>query len=198
MQYPKFFDGIESIKLYDDLSEFLGTFEDGIIEFTYLDIVKNAGHSCPTVAGAYLMAREGLKALYKEDIPQRGKIKVEFKEDISDGVTGVIANVITHITGATNKSGFKGIANKFIRHSLMFFNSNINANIKLTNLLTNDSVEVNYNHKNIPANPLMNELMQKVLQKVAIKNEQIYFGQLWQERVQNILKNHNQVITIIQ
>ena len=40
MQYPKFFDAIEKITLKDDLSDFLGTFEDGIVEFSYLDVVK--------------------------------------------------------------------------------------------------------------------------------------------------------------
>ncbi len=55
MTYPEFFKNIETIKLQDDLSLFLGAFEDGIIEFSYLDVVKTAGHSCPTVLGAYLM-----------------------------------------------------------------------------------------------------------------------------------------------
>ena len=49
MIYPQFFNKIPTIKLQDDLASFLGAFEDGIIEFSYLDIVKSAGHSCPTV-----------------------------------------------------------------------------------------------------------------------------------------------------
>ena len=67
MKYPEFFERVESITLKDPLAEFLGAFEEGIISFSYLDAVKSAGHSCPTIAGAYLMAREGLKALYKDD-----------------------------------------------------------------------------------------------------------------------------------
>ena len=51
--------------------------DTGEIEFSYVDIVKSAGHSCGTVAGAYLIALEGLKALYGEELPQRGEIKVE-------------------------------------------------------------------------------------------------------------------------
>ncbi len=62
MKYLKFFDEIESIFLKDELAKFLGVNEDGIIELTYTDIVKMAGHSCATVAGGYLIALKGLKA----------------------------------------------------------------------------------------------------------------------------------------
>ncbi len=51
--YRPFFDEIEAIRLYDELAKFLGVNEDGILEFGYPDIVKSAGHSCATVAGAY-------------------------------------------------------------------------------------------------------------------------------------------------
>ncbi|HIP30419.1 MAG TPA: hypothetical protein EYG93_00230, partial [Sulfurospirillum arcachonense] len=61
MIYPKFYDEVETIKITDELSDVLGAFEDGNIEFSYLDVVKSAGHSCPTVAGAFLMLKEGLK-----------------------------------------------------------------------------------------------------------------------------------------
>jgi hypothetical protein len=61
MNHPSFFDTIEKIKLQDPLSAFLGTFENGLIEFSYQDVVKSAGHSCPTVAGAYICTLEGLK-----------------------------------------------------------------------------------------------------------------------------------------
>ena len=84
MDYPKFFNEIETIKLKDELSDFLGTFKDGIVEFSYLDVVKSAGHSCPTVAGAYLMAREGLKALYEDEIPKRGEYPPAFSVTYCD------------------------------------------------------------------------------------------------------------------
>jgi len=49
MEYPKFFNNIETIKLKNPLSNHLGTFLDGFVEFSYLEIVKASGHSCPTV-----------------------------------------------------------------------------------------------------------------------------------------------------
>lgn len=197
MTYPDFFNTIETIKLQDGLANFLGTFENGLVEFSYLDIVKSAGHSCPTVTGAYLMALEGLKALYPNgEIPQRGDIYVSFKEDSNDGVAGVIANVLTQITGATELSGFKGIGGNFARHDLMSFNADINSSIKLQRLDNGNSVEVIYNPSSIKGDPLQQQLMQKIMQGVATSEEKISFGILWQQRVENIFANISKVITI--
>ena len=197
MKYPEFFDTVESIKLKDDLANVLGAFEEGIIEFTYKDVVKSAGHSCPTVAGAYLLVKEGLKELYKNTLPVRGEIKVLFKENLEDGVAGVISNVASQITGATSKSGFKGLNGKFARHSLMSFNENISSSMKLTRTDTNQSVELIYNPNSILPHKDMSMLMQKVMKNEANKDEKILFGQLWQERVEQILINEKEVITIL-
>ncbi len=196
MKYPDFFTTVETIKLTDQLSNFLGTFEDGIVEFNYLDIVKSAGHSCPTVAGAYLMCLEGLKALYKDQIPNRGDIIVSFKEDSKSGVAGVIANVATQITGATEDSGFKGIGGNFVRHDLMNFNDNIASNMKLQRKDNGQSVEIFYDPSSIMPNPQQAPLMQKIMQNNASQEEHELFGKLWQSRVENIFKNKNQVITV--
>lgn len=93
MHYPDFFQDIPLIKLQDPLSDILGTFEKGDIDISYLDVVKGSGHSCPTVAGAYLVSYHALKVLYPNKTAQRGNISVSFKEDIQEGVTGVISSV---------------------------------------------------------------------------------------------------------
>ncbi len=197
MNYPEFFNDIEKISLKDDLAEFLGATQEGTIEFSYIDVVKTAGHSCPTVLGAYLMTLEGLKALYKDETPKRGEIKVEFSEKIEDGVAGVIANVITNITGATTNSGFKGIMGLFSRNNLMAFESDISSNVKFTRRDTNESVEVIYDPSSIGADPMMRELMQKSISKQATAQEAEAFGKLWQQRVEAISKNISEVIKIV-
>jgi len=196
MRYPEFFDKVPTIRLRDDLSDFLGTFENGEIEFSYVDVAKSAGHSCPTVAGAYLLCLEGLKALYKDEMPVRGEILVAFKEDEKEGVAGVIANVVTQITGATKILGFKGINGEYVRHSLLSFNEEINSSVKFTRTDTNESVEVIYDHSQIPGNPKQQELMGKVLMNMANEDERQEFRNLWQGRVQQILENPNKVIVI--
>ena len=196
MNYPEFFTTIETIKVKDPLSQVLGAFSNGEYEFSYLDAVKSAGHSCPTVAGAYIMALEALKALYPDQRAVRGDIKVEFKESLEEGVAGVIGNVISQITGATDKSGFKGLNGKFARHSLMDFNADIQSSARFTRLSNNTSVDVIYNPNSIAANPQMMPLMQKMLQGQASQDETQEFGKFWQERVENIFANIPNVITL--
>lgn len=195
MKYPEFFDQVPTITLKDDLSEFLGSIDDGIVEFSYLDIVKTAGHSCPTVAGAYIMCMVGLKELYKDELPVRGEIMIEFASDEKDGVAGVIANVMSQITGATNTLGFKGIGGEYIRHSLVSFNAEINSSVKFTRNDTNESVELVYNADAIPAKPAQAELMQKLLRNFATDDEAREFKKLWQGRVKDIFSNIDKVIT---
>ena len=187
MNYPEFYKSVKEINLIDPLAEMLGSFEDGKITTTYLDIVKSAGHSCPTVAGAYLMTYKALEALYKNEIPVRGNIRVEFKDSIEDGVAGVIANVISNITGATEIMGFKGIGGKFVRHSLMHFDSNIPSSARFTRTDNNESVDVFYNPSSIAPDANMMPLMQKIMAGYANNDEKMEFGNLWQKRVKEII-----------
>ncbi len=197
MKYPKFFDDVKSIRLRDKLSMVLGAFDDGIYEISYLEVVKSAGHSCPTVMGAYLLCSEGLAELYKDFIPVRGEVKVEFKESLEDGVAGVIANTITQITGATSKSGFKGLNGNFARHSLMNFNVDISSSVRFTRLDTDESVDVFYDPSSIKPDVNMQPLMQKILTNSADADELKEFGELWQDRVKRIYENKNSVVKVL-
>ncbi len=196
MNYPQFFDTIPSVKVKDPLSQLLGVFKNGEYEITYLEIVKAAGHSCPTVAGAYIMASEAIKVLYPNERVVRGDIKVEFAESLDEGVAGVIGNVISHITGATYKSGFKGLNGQFSRHSLMFFDADINSSARFTRIDTSKSIDINYNHSAVSASPKMMPLMQKMTAGIATPEEVEEFGQLWQERVKRIFENLEDVVEV--
>jgi len=196
MSYPSFFNDIESIKLADPLSLVLGAFDNGEYEISYLEVVKAAGHSCPTVAGAYIMTNGALKVLYPNTRAVRGNIKVEFEEALEDGVAGVIGNVISHITGATDKSGFKGLQGQFARHSLMHFNSSIESSARFTRVDTQKSVDVNYNHSSISTDPEMSRLMKKLGSGEARAEDVKKFGELWQDRVKRIFENLDEVVEV--
>lgn len=196
MSYPTFFNIIEVIKVKDPLSNVLGAFENGEYEFNYLDVVKSAGHSCPTVAGAYIMTLKALKALYPNERAVRGNIIVEFKEGMEDGVAGVIGNVISQITGATDKSGFKGLYGQYARHSLMHFNSNINSSARFTRVDNEKSVDVVYNPSSVKPNPDMQLLMEKMVKGEATQDEIREFGALWQDRVKRIFENIESVAQV--
>lgn len=197
MTYPDFYNKIETIKVQDELSSFLGTFEDGIFEISYLDIVKGAGHSCPTVMGAYLMTLEALKALYPNSIAKRGEIQVSFSERQTEAVAGVIGNVLMNITGACTTNGFKGIGGNFDRNYLLKFEQDINdASARFTRVDTKQSVDVVYDPSSIQFDPSMQALMQKCVQGNADKAEQLEFGRLWQTRVEKIANSISSVIKV--
>jgi hypothetical protein len=187
MNYPAFFDKVEPIRLHDPLSEFLGAFEGGDMEISYLDCVKLAGHSCPTVAGAYLMTLKGLEALYPDHLPQRGRIKVEMRDALTSGVTGVVGTVISFIVGASGPGGFKGIGGHFSRDNLIRYDAPIESEVRLVNLDTDTSVLLDYDPSSVPPSAEMKPLMGKILQCKGCEEEKKRFGELWQERVEKIL-----------
>ena len=188
MSFPAFFEQVPTISLRDPLAEFLGAAEQGVIQYTYSDIVKLAGHSCPTVAGAYLMTVKALQKLYGSNLPERGNIQVEFKNDLLEGVTGVMANVVSMITGATTDNGFKGLKGKFDRRKLLHFNRAINGTMKFTRLDSGANVTVDFNSSVVPAPAeLMPNLLASLEDDTPIEEKQA-FAKVWQERVKQIFE----------
>lgn len=186
--FPLFFKDVKTISMFDPLALALGTIEDGVIKYSYKQIVKFTGHSCPTVAGAYLLTYKALEKLYsKDELPVRGEIVVEFKDSIQNGVTGVIANVISNITGACAEGGFKGLNRNFARDSLMSFNKDINAQVRFIRTDIDKSIKLSYNPNVVAPIPRLNELMKKVLTQSTDKVEEKEFRILWQNRVKKIL-----------
>ncbi|MDO8263365.1 MAG: hypothetical protein Q7T21_09070 [Gallionella sp.] len=190
MKYPEFFDAVPKIDLYDPLAEFLGAAENGILQYGYVDAVRLAGHSCPTVASAYWSTCKALAFLYPDTLPVRGEIKVEFSQDITAGVTGVIANVVSMLTGATSDTGFKGIAGRFDRREHLFFAVGIPGEMRFTRLDTNSAVQVASNLQGVPSSPRLPGLMASCIRNTASREETAEFRQLWQDRVRRILLEH--------
>ena len=191
MSYPDFFDAVPRISLYDPLAEFLGATEEGVMRYGYFDAVRLAGHSCPTVACAYWSTYRALSFLYPDTLPVRGDIRVEFSQDSTSGVTGVIANVVSMLTGAMSDNGFKGIGGRFDRRKKLYFSvADLQAEIRYTRLDTMQSVNVTANPQLVPASPRLPGLMSACLSGSATPEEAREFGQLWQVRVRRILLEH--------
>jgi hypothetical protein len=176
--------------VHDPLAEFLGASADGRIEYHYVDAVKLAGYSCPTVAAAYWMTLKALTVLYPDELPQRGAIRVDFREDRLNGVTGVIANVVSMLTGATHDSGFKGIGGRFDRRNLLHFATEVSDEILFTRMDTGASVEVAARLQSVPFAPDTPELMRKCLDGKALPEEAARFRHQWQARVRSLLLEH--------
>lgn len=190
MRFPSFFQDIPLLTLRDPLAALLGAADDGLMDYRYADAVKLAGHSCPTVAGAWLMASRGLAALYGEELPERGSIRVDFKAARDAGTTGVVGNVVGLITGAAGDEGFKGLGGKQSRRDLLRFGTGIDAVLRLTRLDTGTIALLDYRPEAVPPAPEMATLMARVVGGVADAWEQMEFARLWQDRVRRMLLEH--------
>ncbi len=196
MKYLEFFDDFEKIVTYDELAQFLGVNDDGIIEYSYVDIVKTSGHSCGTVAGAYITALNGLKALYGEEIPKRGEIKVELKKTPTEDNAGVVGCVLSNITGATTDYGFGGIpTGKFNRRNLLFYGADIDTDVRFTRVDTGKSVGVNYRPKKI-VNPMA--ILMSAIGENATEEDKKSFPVRFQAMVKTLFENQDKVIEIVQ
>ncbi len=190
MQYPAFYDAVAPVTLHDPLAAFLGATTDGLIEVRYLDAVRLAGHSCPTVAGAWLMVRRALTELYGGETPERGSIRVQMREAQGDGVCGVIAAVFTLVTGAAGAGGFEGLAGNFGRRGLLTFGHGkeaVDGVARFVRIDTGKAVTVDFDHASVPADPDMMPLLQKSLGGRATPDEQARFRRLWTGRIEAIL-----------
>ena len=190
--FPVYFEQAPTIMVRDPLAEFLGAAEHGLMTYRYVDAVRLAGHSCPTVAGAYLMVCRGLKALYGDDVPERGGIEVRMRDGRDEGTTGVVASVATLLTGAATEQGFGGIGmnRRFARRDLLAFNGNIDGTLSLRRRDTGATAEIDYHAQRVPFAPQMAEVMPKAVSSTASDEELRLFKELWQERTRTILVDH--------
>ena len=53
-QFRDFLYDVKSVKFKEPLAETLGAFKENeaVLEYTFIEAVKMAGHACPTVTGA--------------------------------------------------------------------------------------------------------------------------------------------------
>lgn len=189
-RFPEFFDRAPQLLMRDPLAQFLGATPDGVMAYRYQDAVKLAGHSCPTVAGAYLMVVKGLSALYGSDIPERGGIEVLMRDGRDEGTTGVIANVAMLLTGAAPETGFAGVGpmRLFGRRDLLAFGSgDERGEMLLRRRDTGAAVAVSYNPSIAPWPAEMQTLMPLAVSGRADDAQLKRFGEIWQERVEAVL-----------
>ena len=192
MAFPEFFARVPAVTLRDPLAELLGAAEGGLIEYRFADAVKLTGHSCPTVAGAWLMTVRALRALYGDEIPERGNIAVALRESLDGGVAGVIGSVAGLLTGAAGAGGFKGLGGRHSRRNLLQFGVAGAGGMAFRRLDTNAAVDCTLRLETVPADPRLGNLLGAVLNGTANPDDTRQFGSLWQERVARILIDHGE------
>lgn len=191
MGLPAFFSQAPRIALHDALAELLGAADGGVIEYGYEDAVRLAGHSCPTVAGAWLMGCAALRALYPEGLPERGGVEVRMAAGEDEGTTGVIAQVFTLLTGAAAHNGFHGIGGRFVRNGLLAYGSGDARAIATFRRRDNGAtVAVSLDVSAVQPDPQMRAQMQAALAPAASAADRAAFAATWQDRVRRLLLEH--------
>jgi hypothetical protein len=200
MEFPGFFAEAPTISLCDPLAEFLGASKGGMITYCYADAVKMAGHSCPTVAGAYLMVRRGLRHLYGDEVPERGALEAYLRGARDRGTTGVVAAVVTLLTGAAPETGFGGIGGhgRFARRVLLHFEATFDGVMALRRTDTLQGVILDLDATVVPFAREMQTVLPKVMAGQADAGEQARFAALWQARVERMLLRHADDHALIQ
>ncbi len=173
------------IKIYEPFARFLEADLDEY-EFTLslLDIVRFAGHACPAMVGAFLIAQRATKELFPEtNTCIRGQIAIDIPTAMTQGATGPISNVFSMIFGSWSDSGFAGLQGKFARRGLLRYNvaSVLPGAFRFTHLETGASVDISYNPS--PAGGTQNV-------------DQLSFQNIWRLRITEIIKNADKYLSV--
>lgn len=188
MAFPAFYAQAPVVETFDPLAELLGAASDGCLDYSYADVVRLAGHSCPTVAGAFLMGRAAMRELYPQGRAERGQIEVSMPAPAHHGTTGVIAQVLTLLTGATADNGFHGLGGRYGRTGLLTYASGGGASaVGFRRRDTGEAVAVLLDTSQVPANPNLRELLSAIMRGDASDIQRYAFADCWQDRVRALL-----------
>lgn len=186
MCLPAFFARVPRLRVQDPLAELLGSAEGGVFEYGYGDAVRLSGHSCPVVASGYWLTLLALEMLYPASLPQRGGVRVDFRDTARSGSTGVIACVVQMLTGAAGNSGFKGLAGRHSRARLQRFAPEIPLTMRFTRVDSGEAVDAAVDLSLLPEPPELGPLLQRCSRQASPEDVR-ELGRVWQQRVQTLL-----------
>jgi formylmethanofuran dehydrogenase subunit E len=182
----------EPVRVRDPVAEALAVLEPGEpFVFEYADVVKQAGHSCPTAAGSFRVVQRGLDELYPDEHPVRGEIVVRVAEPKDDAAYGVMSRIVSYLTGAAEEDGFGGLAGGYGgRRNLMEFDAvdeGDGPTFVFERTDTGDAVEVVYHVSEVPEAGPGVEHLEKLVDGTATDEEREEFRRDWHDRVRTAL-----------
>jgi hypothetical protein len=184
----------EPIRIRDPVAEALAVLEPREpFVFGYDDVVKQAGHSCPTAAGSFRVVQVGLDELYPDEHPIRGDIAVQVAGRKEDGAYGVMSRIVSYLTGAAEEDGFGGLADGHgARNDLMEFDAvdeRDGPTFVFERTDTGEGVEVVYHVADVPeAGPGVKHL-DKMVEGTATADQREEFRRDWHDRVRTVLND---------
>jgi len=181
------------IEVRDPLAELLGMVPEGKpLVVTFAEVATAAGHACPAVAGAYRSTQLALDALYPESTPVRSEVSVVVGGERDDPGLGPMANVVRHVTGAADETGFGGLAGCGGRQDLMSFGEvpGPGRSFEFSREDTGEAVRVSFEPSAAGGDGGGGNSMQdaaSVVQGEATETERERFREQWHGRVQSVL-----------
>lgn len=185
----------DPIEIRDPVAEALGVLGPGDpFVITYEDVVKAAGHSCPTASGAYRLAQTGLDALYPDDLPVRSDVEVLAAGSRDDATYGVMGRLISYVTGAAQEGGFGGLAGGHgDRRDLLTFDAfepaSADPTFRFRRTDLGDTVAVTYHVSDVPGGGPAIGNLQQILDGSASDDQRDAFTEAWHGRVQAVLSD---------
>lgn len=173
------------IHVREPFAEFLkATSTEFDFELSLLDVVRFAGHACPSMIGAFIISKKATEELFENQIVIRGDVQVSTSSSVNSGATGPICNVFSMIFGAWEKSGFGGLNGNFKRRDLLKF-SDVevpSGAFRFKNIRTSKVIDIYYS----PAQAIKDEK--------AIEAE---FPMDWRIKIKKILKNADNCLKVV-
>jgi hypothetical protein len=190
----------DPIIVRDPFLEFIGLVDPGEpVAVAFEELVKAAGHLCPTVAGAYLILKHGLAALYGDEPAVRGQVRVTAYGRPQDFGYGPIAQLVNLVIGAAPETGFGGLgAGRFARRDLFVFKSDDvrRHEFDFERLDGGRAVHVVYDPSSIPAPTGLQSAIASALAESATPEDVACFRGLWLGRVHDILAVDGQTVRV--
>jgi hypothetical protein len=185
----------DPIHIRDPLAELLGMVPEGEpLVVTFADVATAAGHACPAVAGAYRSTQLALAELYPESTPVRCDVSVVVGGERDDHGVGPMANVIRHVTGAADETGFAGLAGCGGRQDLMSFGEvpGPGRSVEFTREDTDETVRLSFDPSATGVDPddgggAPMQAAASIVQGEASEAEREQFHEQWHSRVQRVL-----------
>lgn len=185
------YENADPIHVRDPVAEALAVLEPGApFVVDYRDVVKAAGHSCPTASGAYRIAQLGLDALYPDEHPVRGDIRVIAGGPKTDPTYGVMSRILSYVTGAAEEDGFAGLAGGHGGRQQLLQFDDIDAGgptFEFERTDTGETVRVTYHVADVPGPGAAGEHLQTLIDETATPEERRAFSEAWHGRIERIL-----------
>jgi hypothetical protein len=185
------YEDVEPIRIRDPAAEALAVLDRGEpFVISYDDVIKEAGHSCPTASGSYRLTQLGLDALYPDEHPVRGEIEVTAGGPKEDPAYGVTSRIVSYITGAAEEDGFSGLAGGYgcRRHRLRFGEiGTTEPAFVFTRTDTDESLRVTYHVSDVPDAGPTTRYLDEMIDGTATADEREAFAEAWHGRVERVL-----------